>query len=71
MEIKFKQQNMPADIEREIILSTCDDCLVIGTKQTVKDGTDNRATIYGMDREQLSEYIGALIHFQSKLKRGV
>ena len=71
MEIKFKQQNMPADIEREITLSTCDDCLVIETIQTVKDETGFHGTQYGMDREQLSEYIGALIHFQSKLKRGV
>tara|TARA_R110000737_G_scaffold300511_1_gene307410 strand:+ start:17 stop:232 length:216 start_codon:yes stop_codon:yes gene_type:complete len=71
MQIKFKQANTPEDLEGEIILSTCDDCLVIRTTQTLKDRTDNHETIYGMDREQLSEYIGALLHFQSKLKRGI
>ena len=68
MEIKFKEQ-MSEGMERNISLRECEHQLAIATNETTKSGS--QFIVYFMDREQLSEYIGALIHFQSKLKRGV
>ena len=72
MEIKFEEQNLPSNVERNISLSVQegDSHLVVFTSETIKN--EYRPGVpYFMDKQQLSDYIGALLHFQSKLKRGV
>ena len=73
MNIKFEEQNdTNSNYKKEITLSTCDgDKLVIDTIQTVKNEAGFHGTQYVMDKKQLSDYIGVLLHIQAKLKRGV
>ena len=72
MEIKFKEQNLPANVERNISLSLQEgeSCLVVFTSETINNEYFP-GVHYFMDKQQLSDYIGALLHVQSKLKRGV
>ena len=70
MEINFKEQGLPKGIERKISLSICEDALSIFTTETTKNGFESDI-VYFMDKDQLSEYLGVLLHIQAKLKRGI
>ena len=71
MEIKFKQTEQMSEAEVSLTVSPhlSEGLVIIEIRLKTQNGNDS--TCYCMDREELSDFIGTLIHVQSKLKRGV
>ena len=71
MEIKFKQTDTNPNLELGITVTPEPEDGFVAFKIYAETDNGNESVSYYMEKEELSDFIGTLIHVQSKLKRGV
>jgi hypothetical protein len=68
MIVQFKEWNESADTEYRLDAKLEDSSILITTTYS-KIGNENKELSYRFEKNELSDFIGALLHLQSKLKR--
>lgn len=67
MEISF-QTEVTDSLQTKIVISKIDNGLFITLREIVKDSESKDICSHFLDKQQLKDFIGALLHVQSKLK---
>lgn len=67
MEISF-QTEVTDNLQTKIVISKIDNGLFITLREIVEDSESKDIYSHFLDKQQLKDFIGALLHIQSKLK---
>lgn len=67
MEISF-QTEVTDYLQTKIVISKIDNGLFITLREIVEDSESKDIYSHFLDKQQLKDFIGALLHVQSKLK---